>query len=165
MKDSEVYTESYSMPFVVAQNLIYLLLFGIGTAILWRLPPLLAIVYAVFMAAMLLVVLRKHLCTHCYYYGKRCGAGWGLLAARLFRQGTGNYALGVRLAGVTWGIGILAPIIGGIAVLAIRYSRTDLSLLVQFVLLAPLSMLMHRETCSTCKMRSSCPASMVKKKQ
>ena len=157
-------TESYSLPFVIAQNLIYLLLFGVGTAVLWRLTSILAGIYAVFMATMLLVVLRKHLCTHCYYYGKRCGTGWGLLAVRLFRQGTGNYALGIRLAGITWGIGILAPFLGGIVLLAARYSRTEMSLLVQFVLLVPVSIFMHRSTCATCKMRSSCPASMVKRK-
>ncbi len=33
--------------------------------------PLVSILYVLFAVFMLLFMLRKHLCTHCYYYGKK----------------------------------------------------------------------------------------------
>jgi hypothetical protein len=75
--------EKYSLSCVVGQNIFLLVYFGIG--FIGMLPlrihgfPILSILYAFFLATMLLFVLRKHLCTHCYYYGKRCNTGWGEL--------------------------------------------------------------------------------------
>jgi hypothetical protein len=95
--------EEYPFAFVLGQNLFFILYFGIGFLGMLSLQiasfPIVSFAYGLFLVLMLVFVLRKHLCTNCYYYGKMCSTGWGLLFALLFKKGSGNYMLGTRLAG------------------------------------------------------------------
>jgi len=87
--------ESYSWSFVIGQNAVYLARFGLGAALLRPLSPALSALYLGLLVYTLGFFLRKHLCTRCSYYGRRCGTGLGLLAAR----GAGGRAhLGFRLS-------------------------------------------------------------------
>ena len=117
-----------------------------------------------FLIAMLIFVLRKHLCTNCYYYGKRCSTGWGKLAAAMFKKNSGNYELGVKLAGITWGLATIVPIIGIITVLLLNFELNLLVILILFIIITPLNFMMHKHSCVRCKMRNICPASMAKTK-
>ncbi len=71
--------EEYPLNWVLLQNIFYVVYFGI--AFCGMLPakaegfPFVSVLYAVFLLVMLIFVMRKHLCTNCYYYGKRCGTG------------------------------------------------------------------------------------------
>ena len=69
-----------------------------------------SIVYLLFAFLMLGLILRKHLCIYCYYYGRLCGMGWGKLSSCLFKEKSGNYELGMKLAGLTWGLLTVIPI-------------------------------------------------------
>jgi len=66
--------EAYPLPWVIGQNLFFLIYFGIGFAGMIQLKirgiPAVSLLYAIFLLVMLVFVLRKHLCTNCYYYGK-----------------------------------------------------------------------------------------------
>ncbi len=158
--------ESYPVRYVVGQNLFILLYFGVGLT--GTLPlkvlgfPVVTIGYVLFLFIMLIFVLRKHLCTNCYYYGKLCGTGWSKLASILFERGSGNYELGVKLASITWMLATLIPIIGGSLALFLRFSTYQLTLLLTFVLLTPVNFTMHKKMCEKCKMRLSCQVSMAK---
>ena len=66
--------------------------------------PIISILYMLFVIIMLGFILRKHLCTHCYYYNKLCDMGWSKLSSRLFKEISGNYELRMKLAGLTWGL-------------------------------------------------------------
>ncbi len=55
--------------------------------------------------------LRKHLCTNCVFYGKPCFTGWGLLASKLFPQGSGNFKLGRSVAPLAWLWLFLPPLV------------------------------------------------------
>ena len=158
--------EKYPLGCVIGQNVFFLAYFGIG--LIGMLPlqiqgfPIVSILYALFLAVMLFFVLRKHLCTHCYYYGKRCNTGWGKLSALMFKKNSGNYELGVKLAGITWILATLIPIIGIIGVLILNYSLSTLILLILFILLTPVNFVTHKKACEKCKMRFICPASMAR---
>ncbi len=160
---SEGFNE-YPLVYVIFQNIFFVFYFGIGFWGMWELKvfgfPLFSFFYAVFLIVMLIFVLRRELCTNCYYYGKRCSTGWGKLSSFMFKKGTGNYKLGVKLAGITWGFASLFPVLGIIVVLVINFSFKNLILLLLFVSLTLINILIHKESCKRCKMRFICPASM-----
>ncbi len=158
--------EEYPIATVIAQNLLFLVYFGIG--FIGMLPlkifdiPLISVLYAVSLVIMLVFVLRKHICTNCYYYGKRCSTGWGKLSSLMFKERSGNYRLGVKLAGITWGGAILIPILGMILCLILDFTLYKVILLGSFILLSPIVFIYHKNSCKRCKMKDICPASMVK---
>ncbi len=98
--------EEYPILTVIGQNLFFVLYFSVGFVILYPFKvlnvPIISLFYVMFLIIMLLFVLRKHLCTNCYYYGKRCSTGWGKLSSLLFKEKSGNYNLGIKLAQITW---------------------------------------------------------------
>ena len=125
--------------------------------------PIVSIIYIVFISIMLIFVLRKYLCTHCFYYGKVCCTGWGKLAACLFKQNSGNYELGGKLAGVTWMLAMFLPLIGMVIALILNwFSITITLLLVVFIILSVVNFFIHKESCVKCKMRFICPGSVAK---
>ena len=160
-------TKKYPLAFVIGQNVFLLVYFGIGFLSMLSLQvygfPILSVFYVFSLAIMLLFVLRKHLCTHCYYYGKRCNTGWGKLSSFMFKKESGNYQLGIKLANITWALAILIPIIGSILALVLNYSLFTLSLLFLFVSLTPINLVIHKKACEKCKIRFICPVSMAKK--
>ena len=68
-------------------NLVMLLWFALGAIACWYFHPVAAWVYLAFAIIMVYIVLRKLVCTNCYYYDKWCGLGWGKLSALMFKKG------------------------------------------------------------------------------
>ncbi len=157
--------ESYPWWWIVGQNAALVIYFTIGYLVLSPLKisnfPLVSVAYILFLYVMIIFVLRKHLCTHCYYYGKWCSTGWGKLSSILFKEKSGDYQLGVKLAGITWGIAAGLPLLLGI--LAIALEKRVLLLWILFTMLTPPVIYFHKLSCKTCRMRDRCPASMVRK--
>ena len=79
--------EEYPKVSIVLENLLMVIWIAIGTLACWFLHPLIAWIYLALAIIMVGVVLRKLVCTNCYYYGKWCHTGWGKLSALLFKQG------------------------------------------------------------------------------
>ena len=158
--------EEYPLKIVIGQNLFFIIYFGLGTIGMWGLKimriPIVSIVYVSFLIIMLIFVLRKHLCTNCYYYGKRCSTGWGKLASIMFKKNSGDYERGVKLAGITWGLVIIVPVIGTIDILIFNFERYLLAILILFIILTPLNFIIHKYSCVKCKMRNICSASMAR---
>ena len=71
---------------IILGNLVMLFLIALGTIACWYFYPLLAWIYLAFALIMVYIVLRKLVCTNCYYYNKWCGLGWGKLSALLFKK-------------------------------------------------------------------------------
>jgi hypothetical protein len=109
---------------------------------------------------MLIFVLRKHLCTNCYYYGKWCHSGWGKLASLMFKKNSGSWKFGIKLARFTWAVLMILPIIGMIVVIITSkaYLEKELSLLTIFLILGSYQFSLHIRDCSKCKMRAACLA-------
>lgn len=143
--------ENYPITTVIGQNLFFIIYFGLGTIGMWSLKimeiPIVSILYDLFLIIMLVFVLRKHLCTNCYYYGKRCSTGWGKLAAVMYKEKSGKYELGVKLAGITWGLATIVPIIGIITILIFKFELYFLVILILFILLTPLDFMVHKNSC------------------
>ena len=159
--------EKYPLASAIGQNLFFVIYFAIAFIGMSSLQinniPIVSIIYIVFIGMMLIFVLRKHLCTHCFYYGKVCGTGWGKLAACLFKRNSGNYELGGKLAGITWMLAMFLPLIGMIIALKLNwFSITITLLLVIFIILNGVNFFVHKKSCEKCKMRFICPGSTAK---
>jgi hypothetical protein len=127
--------------------------------------PIISVFYLGFAAVMLGFVLRKHLCSSCFYYGKNCHCGWGRLSALMFKQNSGNYKLGGTLGNFTWMVLMLFPlVVFGTGALT---GKIDIGswwpLLVADLLLLAINGGLHKKSCTACKMRYICPGSAAKK--
>lgn len=156
--------EKYSLLGAIGQNLFFVFYFSVAFIGMYSLQiakfPIVSVVYIIFLGIMLIFVLRKHSCTHCFYYEKVCGTGWGKLAACLFKKNSGNYELGGKLAGVTWMLAMFFPLIGMIITLVLNwFSIPIILLLVIFIILSGVNFFIHKKSCERCKMRFICPGS------
>ncbi|MDI6917055.1 MAG: hypothetical protein QMC80_04585 [Thermoplasmatales archaeon] len=156
--------------YAIGENILFVITIMIGFIGMYPLInfhgiPIISMIYAIFLVLMLTFVIRKHLCTHCYYYDKWCHCGWGKLAARLgYEKGSGNQQLGAKLAGLTWAVLMVLPIIGMIIVFVIDgLSYFGVGLLVVFIILVGVNGGMHVKDCKSCKVRFICLASGAKK--
>jgi hypothetical protein len=93
--------ESFPAIAILAENAPYLATWIIAG---WLLVPLrvagISIATLVWAATVVVVqvLLKKHNCSGCYYYGKLCHLGWGKLSAWMFPQDSGDARTGMRLS-------------------------------------------------------------------
>ena len=78
-------------------NLMMIFWIALGTIAVWFLYPLLSVFFLAFAVIMVYIVLRKVVCTNCYYYDKWCSIGWGKLAAKLFKKENREDSLSILL--------------------------------------------------------------------
>lgn len=158
--------EEYPLRGVILNNIAFASVLVAGTIACWLISPVFGIVYLVTFAVLVYGVMRRITCTRCYYYGKRCGSGWGLLAARCFKRGNiedFNQGPGAKLAPLVYGLMILVPLVA-LALLMAQGFTTTVVVLVAFLL----GMAFYnsgpgrRRVCSVCKMRTVCPGSAAK---
>lgn len=126
--------------------------------------PILSVIYLIFVLTMLIFVLRKHLCTHCYYYGKSCHCGWGKLSVKLYKKDSGNQKLGGLLAGITWALLMVIPIISISILMMIAFTIIGLICLITCIIITIINSILHVKDCKECKMRNICPGSAAKEK-
>ena len=103
-------------------------------------------------------LLRKHMCTHCPYYGKLCPYGWGKLLPLMFPRKSGNEELGFKihyLLHVVMGVIIPLFLIGGHAFLFGRPHHWLLFTI--WIGLVIANVPLRRTNCSVCLRRNSCP--------
>ena len=126
--------------------------------------PVISVGYILFAVIMLGVVLRKHLCTACWYYGKKCHCGWGKLAEKLFKQNSGNKKIGAIGGNLTWGLIMIFPLLTFITYAVsnqtVRANWIGLGIFLGFVII---NGVLHKKSCTNCKMRVICPGSAAKK--
>lgn len=106
--------EEYPKISIFLGNLLMVLWIGLGTLACWFLNPFLAYAYLISAVVVVFVVLRKLICTNCYYYGKWCHIGWGKLSALLFKKGSiEEFGTGtcIKLASITYGLLTLIPLV------------------------------------------------------
>ncbi len=159
--------EKYSLASAISQNLFFVIYFTIAFIGMSFLQinniPIVSVIYIIFIGVMLIFVLRKHLCTHCFYYGKVCGTGWGKLAGCLFKKNSGNYTLGGKLAKITWISAMFLPLIVMIIALILNWFSITLTiLLVVFIMMSVVNFFIHKKSCVKCKMRFICSGSTAK---
>ncbi len=160
--------ENYPKSTVILTNALLLLWFGLAaygmSALKFAGLPIISVLYLLFTLAMLGFILRKHLCTSCYYYNKWCGSGWSKLSSCLFKEESGNYELGMKLAGITWGLLTIVPIIV-IPITMFLHREFLMSggiCLTGFLAIMAINQLGRKKGCSQCKMKYICKASAAK---
>ncbi len=160
--------ESFPLSRVIGENLFYLVLWVLSGYLLWPLwmPfgwPLLTIIWAI-LVVIIHVLLKKHNCSGCYYYGKMCHLGWGKISAAMFKEDSGNPKTGMKLAFFY----ILPPplILVAALVFAIIKNPTWVYwfMLAWFVILNAASFPVRKNGCGLCAMREVCPGSAAKNK-
>lgn len=151
---------------VILGNLLMILWITLGTLACWFFNPSVALVFLVFAIIMVYVVLRKLVCTNCYYYGKWCPIGWGKFSAVFFNKGNieeFSTGIAVKLAPITYGLLAIVPII--LIVISV-FQQFAVSKIIALVLLLSVSFysasIGRKKGCAQCKMRLICPGSAVK---
>lgn len=111
--------------------------------------------YWIFSMLVLLPFIR---CTKCYYYGKRCNTGWGLLAAFMFPKGEARYfQAGYALTFILWPLRLLPIAIGLLGLIGgIKFMNDGLFAI--YILIILLHRLYYRKAnCPRCHQQEVCP--------
>ncbi len=156
------YFDEYPMEFVgpkvgVIATYILICLFAIGNAF----NGWVAFMYLLVFLGAIYGGFARVACPSCFYFGKRCSTGTGLVAARLYKKGNSknfeaDYKKGAIIAYTVYLLPILFGFIGLIT------SGTFLAQLILLVLMLAVLMLvfvLHRkQACHNCYNKSFCPA-------
>jgi hypothetical protein len=131
---------------------------GLSTYIVIGLNVNLGLIFSSYWAFSMLVLLPLIRCTKCYYYGKRCNTGWGLLASFAFPRGEEIYfRSGYALTFLLWPLRIL-PI--GISLLNLIDGLTFIpdGLFGIYILMIILHRVYYRASnCPGCHQKEVCP--------
>jgi hypothetical protein len=161
--------EEYPRSTVIAGNLIMLGWIALGTVACYFLNRIAAWIFLAVALLLVFIVLRKLVCTNCYYYGKWCATGWGKLSALMFKKGnieTFNDSVGVKLAPAIYGLLTLLPLVLGTIAAVRHFSVVKPIVLAALLLLGFYSgTLSRRKSCAQCKMSHYCSGSAVKSVQ
>lgn len=159
-------TEESPITQIIFGNIMMLAWIAIGTISCWFIHPVIALFYLSFAIIMVFIVLRKLVCTNCYYYGKRCSIGWGKLSAMLFSRGNiekFSTCTGVKVAPLTYGLLTLIPL--ALCIVALIEEVTLARIIVLMLLLAISAYsgsIGRKKSCVNCKMKLICPGNASK---
>ncbi len=158
--------EEYPWSVVVIENLVLALWIFLGTIVITQVNLLIGMIYIASALFMILIVMRKLICTRCYYYGKRCHVGWGKISSLLFDQGNieeFNTCAGQKVAPILFGLLALIPMIFGVISLVKDFKISKL-VLVSVLLCTILysSVVARKKSCAKCKVKLICPGSASK---
>ncbi len=146
-------------------NFFMLLWIGAGSLACGLLHPVLGWVFLGLSFFTIYVVLKKLVCTNCYYYGKRCSMGWGKLAALMFKPGRIERfptSVGIKIAPAVYGSLTAIPLVILVVLMLKRFHPVQLGLFAFLLVLGVYSWLSRPRACARCKMRYICPGSAAK---
>lgn len=152
---------------VVIANIVIIFWLALGIYAGFLFNPAVGIVYGLFVLLMFTVVMRKGLCTKCWYYGKRCSMGWGIFTAKFFKKDDVSKFEGCpasKFAPVLWMTVSLLPIalILVSAYFEFSYFKVILAVILVIFVLISGSKKTREKSCEKCKMRYICGGSSAK---
>ncbi len=162
MTENRAY-DSFPAWIPVLSTFVSLLIYAIGVYVLIHFGIIVASIYILYCVWVELRVLTKS-CVSCYYYGKVCGLGRGLLCSLLFKKGDPQKFVEKK---VTWKqvlpdfLVFIFPLLGGVILLIRDFSWTILLLLVIMFVLSFVGSAVIRGSfaCKYCRQREiDCPA-------
>ena len=135
---------------------------GLSIYFVIRFNTNLGLIYGAWWGFSLFVLLPLFRCSHCYYYGKRCNTGWGLLAGFTFKKGNPEFfQAGYGLTILLWPLRLLPIAIGLLdlkGALGGEFSFIPHGLFGIYILAILLHRLYYRAAnCPVCHQRSICP--------
>ncbi len=161
--------ESFPLSWIIGENLLYLAMWGIAGFLFWPICllydyPLLTILWAI-TVIVIQILLKKHNCGGCFYYGKSCHLGWGKLSALMFKQDSGDPEIGKKLSLFY----ILSPPLTIFASFVYtvyqRPSNFYWGALAAYIVLNIIAFLLREKGRKHCAMREACPGSAYRGKQ
>ena len=151
---------------IIFSNLMMIIWIALGVIACRFISQVVGWIYLVFAVVMVYVVLRKLVCTNCYYYDKWCASGWGKLSKLMFEKGDiskFSTSVGVKLAPMVYGILTLIPMIMVVVSIVKGFSAYKLTILILILLISGYSGgIGRKKACEECKMRLICPGCAVK---
>ncbi len=160
--EGNTYYESYPLRFNCVSIGVTLLSYALGVAIYYLLEPILGLGY-LFLCVLSLLAGVMYRCRFCYYYGKRCPSGLGILGKLLvdkgdprgFKESKNLIPAGVMDFGV-----LLLGLLGGVALCVMRFSLLSAGLLAAYILIAVVAgFTVKKIFCAHCEQgRLGCPA-------
>ena len=149
--------ESFPKAIVLLSTLFSLTIYALGIFILSSLSKWLALFYVLYCIWLEFRILKKS-CVNCYYYGKRCGLGKGVLCSWFFKPGKNEDFSAVKF---TWldilpdFMVIIIPLIFGIISLVIDFTWIIMMLLLVLLFLSTMGNAIIRGNflCRYCKQR------------
>jgi len=157
--------EKYPVLWIAGENLLHLSSWSAAGWLLWPLRcaglPLATMAWAV-MVVVIQILLKKHNCSGCYYFGKSCHLGWGKLSSWLFTQDSGDAKTGLRLSLfyiLSPPLVLLAAVLAGILTDVGKWHWIALG---AYVALNAVTFPVRIVGCGSCAMRKVCPGSAVK---
>jgi len=159
--------ESFPIWWIVLENIGFILNWGIGFILLWPFKYHNISIVSWFYLIIIIIVqilLKKHNCSGCYYYGKWCHLGWGKLASLLFKQDSGNLKIGTRLS-LSYILQLPVILIAALmASFVYGFNLLNIILLIIFVILNVLQgAVLRKKCCAVCKARFICKGSAASK--
>ena len=172
MKNSNLYQagkECFSVGWILFENALLFLNWGLGFYLLLPFKAFgISILSWLYLCVIIVVqiLLKKHYCSLCYYYGKRCHLGWGKLSCALFKRDSGNRKIGTKL---TLSYILQLPVITVLALIAgfvYGFTGAYIFWLGVFIFVNVFQgVFLRKKTCALCKMRFCCPGSAAKKNE
>jgi hypothetical protein len=162
MESNKTY-EKFPIWIVLVSNLLAISLYGLGFLVMLNLGWLFALIYLVYILILEFRILKTH-CVDCYYYGKTCGFGKGIISSWLFKKGDSSKFCAME---ITWkqmipDILVTAiPVVVGITLLIIDFNFVLLIEVIFLLLLTTMgnAFVRGKLTCKYCKQREiGCPA-------
>jgi len=130
--------EYYSRKIICTNLLITFLSYFIGTLVIYSFNSIAGICYGIICILTIIVSLKLR-CSYCFYYGKKCGFGFGVLSKILFSQGESkefNNSKNVIPVLIFSLCVSIIPVIVGIVLLIVNFSVFHLIYLILYILVA-----------------------------
>ena len=154
--------EYYSRKIICMNLLLTFLSYFIGTLVIYYLNSIMGLFYAIFCILTIFLSLKLR-CSYCYYYGKRCGFGFGILSKIFFSQGESkefNNSKNVIPVIIFSMLTSIIPVIVGIILLIVNFSVFHLIYFILYILVAFLpNFFIRSKVCELCEQgKLGCPA-------
>lgn len=156
------HTESFPLYWIAGENILYLSTWIAAGWLVWPVRlygwPIATSTWVV-VVLVVQALLKRHVCSGCYYHGKSCHLGWGRLSACMFEQDSGDARRGVKLALFY----LISPpfflVAGLFAGIFLHVGRLHWVVLGFYTGANVLSFLLRKRGCMLCAMRLVCPGS------
>jgi len=155
--------ENFPIWIVTLSSLASIMTYGLGFLVMYRLGRIFSLLYLAFALLLEYRLIRYH-CINCYYWGKRCGFGKGLVSSLFFKRGDNSKFC---TKDMSWKDLIpdllltLIPIATGIFLLIAKFDIILLTAIIVLLILATAGnqFIRGKLTCRYCKQRElGCPA-------
>jgi hypothetical protein len=154
--------EKYALKYVYISLAQTVISYTLGAILSFKQNITIGMIFLILCLVNIIISMRFR-CTYCWYYGKRCGSGFGWVASKLFkRQNPGEFEKKQNVI-ITASIGMVTtvyPILIGIILLIGNFSGIRLTILILYVIISIIPNFLFRpKMCADCKQGElGCPA-------